>query len=190
MSRLRGVRVWAVAWTLGLAACGGEVAPGADSGQGAMDSGGDGSSTERCTADARCDDGVHCNGVETCDPSSSAADANGCVAGTPPCMAGQTCSEDERRCVSDDCTPPMDDADGDGVTSIDCGGSDCDDGDPQRFPGNAEICDPDDHDEDCDPTTFGVRDADGDGERTRIAATCRRRAIRSAAPTAMTPARV
>lgn len=37
-------------------------------------------------------------------------------------------------------------------------GDDCDDDDPDRYPGNFEICDDDDHDEDCDPTTFGTRD--------------------------------
>ncbi|MCB9613603.1 MAG: putative metal-binding motif-containing protein [Sandaracinus sp.] len=35
--------------------------------------------------------------------------------------------------------------------------------DPDRFPGNVEICDSVGHDEDCDPATFGDRDADGDG---------------------------
>lgn len=55
------------------------------------------------------------------------------------------------------------DADGDGVNSIACGGTDCDDTDPNRFPGNAEVCDGGDHDEDCDPGTFGFRDTDADG---------------------------
>jgi len=44
-----------------------------------------------------------------------------------------------------------------------CGGDDCDDEDDARSPGNAEICDRDDVDENCDLTTFGHRDADGDG---------------------------
>lgn len=55
------------------------------------------------------------------------------------------------------------DADGDGHDAVAAGGDDCDDSDPSRFPGNAEIADEDFHDEDCDPTTFGERDRDGDG---------------------------
>jgi hypothetical protein len=55
------------------------------------------------------------------------------------------------------------DADGDGVDAVECGGSDCDDYDPNRYPGNTEIGDPDGHDEDCDPETFGNVDRDRDG---------------------------
>jgi hypothetical protein len=45
-------------------------------------------------------------------------------------------------------------------------GDDCDDGDANRFPGNLEVVDAGHHDEDCDPTTFGVQDIDGDGFTT------------------------
>ncbi|WP_196140311.1 putative metal-binding motif-containing protein [Aliikangiella sp. G2MR2-5] len=55
------------------------------------------------------------------------------------------------------------DADGDGIDSIACGGSDCDDNDPNRYPGNVEVADGRGHDEDCDPSTHGGRDLDGDG---------------------------
>jgi hypothetical protein len=55
------------------------------------------------------------------------------------------------------------DADHDGARSIECAGNDCDDHDPQRRPGNTEVCDPAGRDEDCDPSTFGIRDADHDG---------------------------
>lgn len=54
---------------------------------------------------------------------------------------------------------PCVDLDGDAV----CATFDCDDDDARRFPGNAEICDAEALDEDCNPTTFGTLDADGDG---------------------------
>ncbi|MBX3249919.1 MAG: hypothetical protein KF901_22265 [Myxococcales bacterium] len=57
------------------------------------------------------------------------------------------------------------DRDGDGVPSVACGGDDCDDDDPDRFPGNPERCD--DRDQDCDPCTVGDRDDDLDGFLSR-----------------------
>ncbi|MDQ3035917.1 MAG: MopE-related protein, partial [Myxococcota bacterium] len=77
-----------------------------------------------------------------------------------PCMASQRCIEAEARCVSSCAVSP--DADGDGVDALECGGADCDDADPLRHPGAVEVCDATDHDEDCNPATFGERDADGD----------------------------
>ncbi len=162
-ARRSGAALTAVITSLLASACDVDM-QGTDSGQSGRDGSGRDDASFVCTADEQCDDGAYCNGAETCDPSSSAAAPNGCVAGAARCMSGQVCSEAERRCVSENCEPPMDDADGDGFVSIDCGGSDCDDGDPQRYPGNTEICDVANVDEDCDPNTFGVRDADVDGE--------------------------
>lgn len=52
---------------------------------------------------------------------------------------------------------------GDDVKSRRCGGSDCDDNDPSRYPGNPETCDARGYDEDCDPSTYGDTDFDKDG---------------------------
>jgi len=117
-----------------------------------------------CASDAECDDGLFCTGEESCV-------AGLCEDGAPPrCDDGidctvDVCDESAASCVS----RPSDD-DGDGHPTAACTnrdglplGDDCDDTDPQRFPGNPEQCDGDDHDEDCDAETFGERDADGDG---------------------------
>ena len=111
-----------------------------------------------CETDADCDDGVFCNGEEACVPTSPLASAVGCVRALGPCE-GRGCDEDARECTGGCET----DVDGDGVRDARCGGTDCDDMHPGRFPGNAEVCDEDGLDEDCDPLTFGFRDVDGDG---------------------------
>ncbi|UJR78487.1 putative metal-binding motif-containing protein [Sandaracinus amylolyticus] len=114
-----------------------------------------------CTSDDECDDGTFCNGAERCDPDREGADARGCVTGRAPCSALQVCDEDRESCATD-CLATRD-ADQDGARAVECGGDDCDDAYPEAFPGATEVCDPDDRDEDCDPTTFGERDADDDG---------------------------
>jgi hypothetical protein len=115
-----------------------------------------------CTTAADCADGTFCNGEETCDPANASANAEGCVAATDPCLSGQTCDEAMDRCVTE-CAGGLD-ADGDGIPSIDCGGTDCDDSRATVYPGASEFCDAMDIDEDCDPTTYGFRDSDGDDE--------------------------
>jgi len=105
-----------------------------------------------------CDDGVFCNGTE------GGCFLGVCVSGSPP-----DC-DDDIQCTTDDCSELQrvcshnaPDVDGDGHGDINCEGlgDDCDDTDPNRFPGHLEVCDSDD--EDCDPETFGNRDQDGDG---------------------------
>ncbi|GEM_PF-963789 len=137
-----GVR-WALTFALGVVSgCGDDavVVPGMDG-------------SVVCSSDLECDDGLFCNGAETCEPGASGSDANGCVPGGAPCAA---CTE-EARCAVTDC-----DVDRDGADSVACGGDDCDDDDPDRFPGNAEVCDAAGVDEDCNPCTVGSRDVDGD----------------------------
>ena len=112
-----------------------------------------------CGDDEGCQDGVFCNGYESCRPGDPEADARGCVVAGNPCLLGSSCSEGEAACVP--CDNP--DLDGDGFESVECGGEDCDDGDDRVNPGRVEVCDDEDVDEDCDPLTFGRRDRDGDG---------------------------
>lgn len=115
----------------------------------------------RCITDSHCDDGLYCNGAERCITSvTRGLNAKTCAAAAQPitCAANEVCSEAE-----DLCRIARVDADGDGHASIATGGLDCDDQDRRRFPGNAEVCDFDGLDEDCDLTTAGTTDVDGDG---------------------------
>ncbi len=125
------------------------VGCGGDDDSGMVDGGSDAVVLECVPA---CDDGLFCNGSERCVEGA-------CEGGVAPCLAGQVCDEASDVCRTE-CTTP--DADGDGANAIECGGADCDDSDPNRFPGNEEVCDADRHDEDCDPNTVGP-DLDGDG---------------------------
>lgn len=104
------------------------LACGDDSPMPAVDAGG-------CASDVECDDGIFCNGAETCDPE------NGCRPGVPPfCGDGDICTVDF--CDEDAamCIHQILDGDMDGEAARRCGGMDCDDTDPNRYPGNTEIC--------------------------------------------------
>ena len=161
------LKIWSLIFGVGfLLGCGGDdgdlplpvdtgsPTPGSDGGP-------DTGAGDRCASDADCDDGVFCNGTEVCMPGIAGVDGRGCAPGLDPCADGQRCDE-----ASDTCQTGCDvteDADGDGAIAAECGGDDCDDADANRFPGNLEVCDLEGHDEDCDPGTFGDRDADNDG---------------------------
>ena|GEM_PF-4775967 len=127
---------------------------------------------EVCKKDDACSDGNFCNGEEVCDPGSKMADANGCVEARvkPSCDDGIACTQDSCSSSKNACQFLAPDEDDDGHQDADCKdseghsvGDDCDDGDAERFPGNTEVCDSADRDEDCDTQTVGFRDEDGDG---------------------------
>ncbi|MBX7190794.1 MAG: choice-of-anchor D domain-containing protein [Sandaracinaceae bacterium] len=150
----------AVFGALGVAGCG--EAPMVDAGAGALDSGLD--AATMCATDDDCEDGLACNGEARCLEGRCVAgmsiDCDDSIACTT-----DFCSEELRRCVN---RPP--DADGDGVYDVACldargmpFGGDCDDMNPAVLPGAAELCDAMHVDEDCDPSTLGGRDGDGDG---------------------------
>ncbi len=143
-----------------LSACDSTTPP-ADGGR--LDARADGSSTTRCEREDDCEDGLYCT-AHLCRPGETGADARGCIVDPNPiCAAGEVCDETARRCQAIDCSVP--DADEDGHELMGCGGDDCDDTDPNRHPGNAEVCDSEGHDEDCVPATLaGPTDGDRDGD--------------------------
>lgn len=119
----------------------------------------------KCKTDADCsylgeNDGLFAHAHGEC-KAGAGADARGCSFVFARCSAFQVPSEDQRRCVFDEYGVQAD-LDRDGFHAREWGGDDCDDGDSTRFPGNREVCDRYNHDEDCDSSTHGGADADGD----------------------------
>jgi len=95
-----------------------------------------------CATAADCDDGLFCNGTESCNAATMA-----CVAGTSPCDDGDDCTDDPCVEASDMCRHTTRDADGDGAGDATCtavGGvpaTDCDDARMDVFPGAPDVCD-------------------------------------------------
>ena len=117
-----------------------------------------------CVENQDCSDGLFCNGTETCS-------ASRCVSGTAfrcdDSVACTTdfCSEANRACVN---RAPDVDADGESdAACVDARGAaigtDCNDTNARVYSGALEVCDRMAVDEDCDPSTRGIGDLDGDG---------------------------
>ena len=123
-----------------------------------------------CTRNGVCDDGIFCNGAERCQDGK-------CVAGEPvDCDDQIACTDDSCDETKWTCRNEAPDVDSDGHGDASCAdshsrplGDDCDDADASRYPGAKEFCDLNQVDEDCDPSTVGEIDEDGDGA---IAASC------------------
>ncbi len=152
------------------------IALGCDANAALEDAGGedargpDASDETPCARDLDCTDDVFCNGAERCMPGAAGAAANGCVAGNAPCTASERCDEAGARCEAMPCEGtaangcPNADFDCDGDRRVECGGgADCDDTTAARSSLNAEVCDPDGVDEDCNlSTVYDVVNNDGD----------------------------
>jgi cysteine-rich repeat protein len=137
--------------------------------------------TPSCTMDEDCDDGLYCNGLETCNTDLSRCQA----AGTDPCDDSDPCTDDscdeELACAND-----LIDADGDTYAPATCTtsglmGDDCNDSNFTVYPGADELCDTIDNDCDGTPddgtvTITCYRDADddtyGDDDDTVDACSC------------------
>ncbi len=122
--------------------------------------------TVPCTIDGDCDDGQWCNGAEVCGSDGL------CDPGTPPaCDDSDPCTMDGCDEVDDECTSDPLDGDGDGYVAAiapdgttACGGADCDDTDPDAYPGaDASELACDLLDRNCDGDTSEHIDDDGDG---------------------------
>lgn len=117
---------------------------------------------DNCAADTDCNDDQFCNGTERCvvNREPGVAVLRRCMPSSAAfsCAKGLVCDESV-----DACRLSQVDADGDGYVARESGGDDCDDDDPRRYPGNSEVCDHEHLDEDCDLSTGGLMDVDGDG---------------------------
>lgn len=81
-----------------------------------------------CVSDSDCDDGIFCNGVETCDLAT-----NTCMPGAPPCAGASLCDEANDVCVEclgdSDCSGSTPFCDLANNVCVEClSDSDCDDG--------------------------------------------------------------
>ncbi|NOY90478.1 MAG: hypothetical protein GXP55_04650 [Deltaproteobacteria bacterium] len=175
---MRNLWVGALAGLVGLIGCGGgsPPRPGPDAsvmvdGSVAMDGSAD-SGVDTCASDADCDDGVDCT-EDSCVPETrvcrhvpvpalcpAGASCNperGCEAGMAcgsdadcvdddPCTMDERCDPASRTCLRD----PLD-GDGDGDPPRVCGGTDCDDSNPNVNPDAREVCG-NSVDDNCDGT--------------------------------------
>jgi len=107
--------------------------------------------SERCEPAIGCvitPDDMECDDLDPCTDNLCDASA-GCVfpLNAATCDDGDPCTMDDM-CLQGECEGvPLDD-DQDTFIAMDCGGDDCDDGDPSSYPGAIEVCDGKDND--CD----------------------------------------
>jgi hypothetical protein len=106
-----------------------------------------------CRNDDDCDDGLFCNGGETCENSR-------CIGDLPPCNDRKPETVDICYEETDECDNPCRDWDEDGYGDIECeDGDDCDDTNPDVHPGAVSECQ--DIDVNCDGHVENDHDGDG-----------------------------
>lgn len=88
-----------------------------------------------CQDAIECDDGDPCNGTEVCDAGACGPSVS------PPCDDGDPCTTDICLDEASSCRYEPLDADGDGQTPLECGGTDCDDSSELALLGGTEVCD-------------------------------------------------
>ncbi len=96
-----------------------------------------------CSKNADCDDGKWCNGPEQCQAGKCAAALDTPCNSHSSCIQ-DTCTEATKKCASVVVAPQ--DLDGDTYLDFGCGGIDCDDNNPNVYPGAPELCDLKDND--------------------------------------------
>jgi hypothetical protein len=96
-----------------------------------------------CVTNNECDDGLWCNGPEWCALGKCAPALD------TPCNSHSSCIQDMCAEATKTCSSIVlaaQDADQDTYLDLACGGQDCDDTDPARYPGAPELCDQKDND--------------------------------------------
>ncbi len=116
-----------------------------------------------CESDLDCDDGIHCDGLETCQEGR-------CRRGTPPtCDDGDVCTVDlcvEATASCEHGPREVADVDRDGFFVVGLCGDDCDDADPSVYPGATELCNG--GDDDCDGRIDEGASYEPEGAATRL----------------------
>lgn len=139
-----------------LAGCGNGVVDSSED----CDDGRNGDDTDGCrdnctftcvdAADLSCDDGLFCNGAESCDPATHTCQAGAPMVCTPiDACHTSVCSDELSVCVE---TLIDEDMDGEASTLLGECGTDCDDMTATRFSANPELCG-NGIDDDCDAAT-------------------------------------
>ena len=139
-----------------------DCSPATEAGAGETDEDGDGDlACEDCD-----DDDASITGTDIDQDGSSPCDGD-CAEGNPtihPFAVDPIDTGIDQNCDGIDGT----DADGDGSASVTSGGVDCDDNDPNNFPGNTEMCDGQDNDcnslDDVGQAGVGGAETDNDGD--------------------------